>query len=1201
MSSGDFSNLVIRRATAYNPDGSFIKDGYVFTVGANGKQSWASDLKLNNLVISTVTLNSQLYVASSIFDRAAVSTLNVSTLSASSMNVSRIVIKDAVTCTLAASTLLFPSVTFDSIGASSMIANTFVGTDMTVSTLRTTNLSATNFTFVTLAGSTLTGNNMVVQSTLASSTISSANMGFTNGTGSTLTTNSLTVLSTILGSSLTVSSVTSGSVSGVTIQGSTFSVNAAIVQSTLSASTLLTTNLTAAAINASVVTYSTLIGSTLRAGSVVITSTMTGSTVNAANISYSTLTGDTMVGSSVSAVNVSYSTLTGSTLAMNTGFWNSTLIGSTLNMINATYSTLQGSTLSANTVVWNSTLIGSTLNAIYVTYSTIQGSTLIANNVTVQSTLTASTVNAINVSYSTLAGSTLSVNTVVIQSTLTVSSVAVSTLSASTIGVTGVITGSIRFSTMTGSSMMANTLAVGSTLTASSLNTVNMSYSTLQGGAIQSQSMIASTLTGSTINFANLTFSTLLASTMTANVMFPLSLQGSTMNVSNLLTATNVGIGTTATAYPLTVSNSAFSAVELNRISTTTNNFYASGTVHTVTDPTGGFKGKYAYAFGGAKTLATTSQSQALGYYAIDVAATNGIFGSDTANGASGAMFYMDSIKTYFQNTALGVGTTSPSWPLTVAKDLSFAAMTSNPLDAALVITGKTNSGTLKIGTYYTGASFGAAIQSSQFSGSDTVGALILNPLGGNVGIGTVTPGYTLHIIGSTYSSGIIGAPAYYGGDQRSVTNYFKPISQPAGTFTVGFYGNAGGSSGWGDGIHFNTYADGTGGSQNLVLFQKSAIGMRIYQGTFGSSTSYSTFLDCCMKTSGAESLTSFTATAYATNPTLFVGCKTGQTNMYGLNQAGIIVTDGNLHIDATRRTGNASSGIYYGFYANQDGAANNHQFYGNVGIGTAPGYVLDLYGSNPTLRIRTSAGAYTAGTATLLFDSITGSYPFAKIVGEDTGTSGLTYRGDLVFYTQFNTALSERMRIKNDGNITISGTIAIGGNPLYNNGINLPTGGWGIHWGAGYSRIVDDSDLRICTDDNIHFNTGSTNTSLGTERMVILAGGNVGIGITNPSTALHVNGTITATAFSGAFSGNATSATSATYTASNSTTSIEARLAALEAFMNNTAMKKDTNYYMYDTYFGQDVGIGSQRHLADANWSPDSGYGGVGFRFRST
>jgi hypothetical protein len=248
---------------------------------------------------------------------------------------------------------------------------------------------------------------------------------------------------------------------------------------------------------------------------------------------------------------------------------------------------------------------------------------------------------------------------------------------------------------------------------------------------------------------------------MTANVMFPLSLVGSTMNVTNLLTATNVGIGTTSANYPLTVSNTAFGVMELNRISTTTT-FYGAGTVYTVTDPANNnFKGKYAYAFGGAKILATTSQSQADGYYAIDVA-NSGLFGSDTTNSPSGAMFYMDSVKTYFQNTALGVGTTSPSWPLTVAKDLSFAAMTSNPLDAALVIKGNTNTGTLKIGTYYTGVSFGAAIQSSQFvTGNDTVAALILNPLGGNVGIGTASSSFPLDIWGGSASIASSGVTPY--------------------------------------------------------------------------------------------------------------------------------------------------------------------------------------------------------------------------------------------------------------------------------------------------------------------------------------------------------------------------------------------------------------------------------------------------------
>lgn len=106
----------------------------------------------------------------------------------------------------------------------------------------------------------------------------------------------------------------------------------------------------------------------------------------------------------------------------------------------------------------------------------------------------------------------------------------------------------------------------------------------------------------------------------------------------------------------------------------------------------------------------------------------------------------------------------------------------------------------------------------------------------------------------------------------------------------------------------------------------------------------------------------------------------------------------------------------------------------GTVGIGTAaPGYLLDVYGSNPTLRIRTSTGAYSSGTASILFDTITSSYPLARITGIDVGISPNVYRGDLAFYYQYNTALIEGMRLANTGNVGIG--IATPGATLHVNG----------------------------------------------------------------------------------------------------------------------------------------------------------------------
>ena len=93
-------------------------------------------------------------------------------------------------------------------------------------------------------------------------------------------------------------------------------------------------------------------------------------------------------------------------------------------------------------------------------------------------------------------------------------------------------------------------------------------------------------------------------------------------------------------------------------------------------------------------------------------------------------------------------------------------------------------------------------------------------------------------------------------------------------------------------------------------------------------------------------------------------------------------------------------------------------------------------------------------------------------------------------------------------GNARIVNNLLINTAANNNLGINLPVGGYGIHWGSGYSRIYDDGDLRICTDDTMHFHTGSLSASSpGTERITLTPGGNVGIGTNAPNYTLAVNG----------------------------------------------------------------------------------------------
>ena len=78
-----------------------------------------------------------------------------------------------------------------------------------------------------------------------------------------------------------------------------------------------------------------------------------------------------------------------------------------------------------------------------------------------------------------------------------------------------------------------------------------------------------------------------------------------------------------------------------------------------------------------------------------------------------------------------------------------------------------------------------------------------------------------------------------YSRDNRIIT----PSEDAASRMRFGFTSYNNNNTGpWADFLHMRSYADSSGGADNLVMFKKSGIGMRIWQQSWNSSTAYSSY-----------------------------------------------------------------------------------------------------------------------------------------------------------------------------------------------------------------------------------------------------------------------------------------------------------------------------------------------------------------------
>jgi len=534
---------------------------------------------------------------------------------------------------------------------------------------------------------------------------------------------------------------------------------------------------------------------------------------------------------------------------------------------------------------------------------------------------------------------------------------------------------------------------------------------------------------------------------------------------------------------------------------------FMTGAVYTVTNPSNAARVEYAYAYGGASTLAT-AQPGARGFYAIDVAGAGGAFGTDTT-GPAGASFYMNNTKAVFQTSVVGIGATNPSWPLTVAQELETASILT-PLNTQLTLTGKTKTGTVKVGAFYTSGTGKGVVQSSDIATGNDVGLpLLLNPLGGSVGMGT-TNVTTANVQVAPYWTTDLG-----GGLTTKATN--------TGLITASLIANTGGSV---------TGPDGSG----VYSFTTNATNGTLVTNTrVSSSGALLTLSITCAITTGSGSLAISNGSATVSTTVLTSTMQTIVAQFQADTQILLTVI--------------SASGTVFKWNAFSVLRLDTLET-GNIGIGTTvPNYMFDLYSPIANYTFLNIGG--NGGTGNKVGINLSPWYsgnarsggPETQIISIDDGSGS----AHMSFWTAPVTGVPsngagqtvERMRITSDGYIGIGTTtpgtsmlsiygvaksaaasdtlflnvLAADSTPgalttVYSNSIKLNAGDliWGgstrvygaqIYIGGGY---VTSSTT---TNGQIKFFTG------GSERMRVHSNGFVGINNTNPLVTLDITGSV--------------------------------------------------------------------------------------------
>jgi hypothetical protein len=387
--------------------------------------------------------------------------------------------------------------------------------DIQFSTLTGSTISVSSISSGTTVNNVLINYSTIQGSTITASTVTTQFLNYSSITGSSIfsqatTNNFLTNTSTITGSTITASTVTTQFLNYSSLVGSSIFSQATTNNFLTNTSTMTGSTITASTVTTQFLNYSSLVGSSIFSQAttnnfLTNTSTITGSTITTSTVTTQFLNYSSLVGSSI------FSQATTNNFLTNT----STITGSTITASTVTtqflnYSSLVGSSIFSQTTTNNfltntSTITGSTITATNAAITNLTSNLAVGgNNITGIGTLTVTgTGTAVSVPNGTVSASTIT------NTTLTTTNAAItnltSNLNAATYNISGVgtLTANTIQKTTTGDLTIQQTGNSSILLIASGVNGIYTQVGTAGFQVVN----VGNTVNYTTINSTDATFS----------------------------------------------------------------------------------------------------------------------------------------------------------------------------------------------------------------------------------------------------------------------------------------------------------------------------------------------------------------------------------------------------------------------------------------------------------------------------------------------------------------------------------------------------------------------------------------------------------------------------------------------------------------------------------------------------------------------